>query len=112
MNGLIKISLDDTIYDMYQSGWITKDLYLNGGVSFDLIFMYKFDVVLIADSRDNYYDNACNYNTVEQQMENYLDLIHTSNNKNDDYTDALLGIAHEQLSILDHIKGLLIVLNN
>lgn len=112
MRNIIKIAFDDTVYELYQAGWITKDLYLKGGVSFDLVFMYRNGVVLITETKNNYYDNACNDTTVNDQINNYRDLIKTKNKYRDDYTDALLNIANDQLTILGRIKALLITLNN
>ena len=112
MKDIIKMTFDDTVYELYQAGWITKDLYLKGGVSFDLVLMYRSGVVLITDTNDNYYDNACNNITVNKQIDNYRSLKKKSFEDNDDYTEALLNIADDQLTILGRIKALLITLNN
>ena len=90
MKDIIKMTFDDTVYELYQAGWITKDLYLKGGVSFD----------------------ACNNITVNKQIDNYRSLKKKSFEDNDDYTEALLNIADDQLTILGRIKALLITLNN
>ena len=112
MKDIIKMTFDDTVYELYQAGWITKDLYLKGGVSFDLVLMYRKGIVLITETKNNYYDNACNDTTVNEQINNYRDLIKTKNQYRDDYTEALLNIANDQLTILGRIKALLITLNN
>ena len=112
MKDIIKMTFDDTVYELYQAGWITKDLYLKGGVSFDLVLMYRKGIVLITETKNNYYDNACNDTTVNEQINNYRDLIKTKNQYRDDYTEALLNIADDQLTILGRIKAFLITLNN
>ena len=61
---------------MYSSNWITQDLFINGGVSMDLVLMYANDVEIIQqDPELDFGIHRFNEVTILDQIKAYESLI-------------------------------------
>jgi len=99
----------DTIRQMYEKGWISMDLYLNGGVSLDLLLMYKHKIEIIQENDRLDFDIHCynNHVTVKSQIEAYTELICETEHSVDYFTEPILDRYKQQLTLLKTLEVLI-----
>lgn len=98
----------DIIREMYEDGIITHDLYINGGVSIDLILLYRHEVIMIQqDPEINFEVHRCNNVTISGQIKAYIKLIDNSKYDLDEFTAPLIEGYVRTLNRLRNLKTLL-----
>tara|TARA_Y100000389_G_C17430108_1_gene502057 strand:- start:16 stop:348 length:333 start_codon:yes stop_codon:yes gene_type:complete len=98
----------DLVREMYDRGWITIDLYINGGTSLDLLLMYQHGIDIIQQNPIIDFDVHCYNNiTVSSQIEAYTDLICETEYFVDYFTEPILERYKEQLQILKTLNVIL-----
>jgi hypothetical protein len=105
MNVNTKIPTKSIIREMYSSGWISFDLFVNGGVSFELILMFTNRVQIIQqDPTINFDIHFYNDIRIDTQIDAYNDLIRETEWVVDYFTEPILDGYKDQLAILKDLK--------
>ena len=108
MNLKNKIPTQNIVREMYSDGWISSDLFLNGGVSFDLILMFTHKIEIIQQRPFINFDiHFYNDVTVYSQIQAYTELIEETEYFVDYFTEPILDKYKEQLIILNELQGVI-----